>query len=94
MLDTLRRICPVLWICRIVTALENMSALDGAVRQLGLLSIIRVDQGSRFTLRELAESVVASAKNAGFSSGTFIIDMTEGSLDVLSVLQAELLGQA
>ncbi len=53
MLDTWRRICPVLRLCRVATAWEVISALDEAVRRFGKPKIIPVDQGRQATSREL-----------------------------------------
>lgn len=52
-LDTWSRVCPVLRVCRIATALEVTSALDEAVRRFGVPKLIRVDQGCQFTSKEL-----------------------------------------
>ena len=51
--DTWSRVCPVLRVCRTATALEVTSALDEAVSRFGAPQVIRVDQGSQFTSREL-----------------------------------------
>ena len=53
MVDAYSRICPALRVCRVANAAEVTAALDEAVRRYGVPGCIRVDQGCRFTSREL-----------------------------------------
>jgi putative transposase len=51
--DTSSRLCPVLWVCRAATAMEVIAALEGACGRHGRPGTIRLDQGCRFTSKEL-----------------------------------------
>jgi putative transposase len=51
--DTWSRVCPVLRVGRSATAMEVIDALKQAGEHYGLPTMIRVDQGSRFTSKEL-----------------------------------------
>jgi putative transposase len=49
---TWSRVCPVMRVCRSMTAMEVIDALEQARRQHGLPTTIGVDQGSQFTSKE------------------------------------------
>jgi putative transposase len=51
--DTWSRVCPIMRVCRSATAMEVIDALERARRQYGLPKVMRVDQGSQFTSKEL-----------------------------------------
>ena len=51
--DTWSRVCPVMRVCRSATAMEVIGGLEQARSQYGVPKVIRVDQGSQFTSKEL-----------------------------------------
>ena len=52
-IDTWSRVCPVMRVCCSATAMEVIDALEQTHRQYGLPRVIRVDQGTQFTSKEL-----------------------------------------
>lgn len=52
-IDTWSRVCPVMRVCRSATAMMVIDALQEACARIGRPKVIRVDQGSQFTSKEL-----------------------------------------
>jgi len=52
-IDTWSRVCPVMRVCRSAMAMMVIDALQEACARIGRPKVIRVDQGSQFTSKEL-----------------------------------------